>query len=88
MPTISKMVSRVHPSQKRSNQSTNNQSGESGPIPVDILVPILNYLFPDAEKEEQSAPYPTTLSQVPEWVSEEGQAEDHPLKVRMIFYKL
>ncbi|XP_064106844.1 rab3 GTPase-activating protein catalytic subunit-like, partial [Macrobrachium nipponense] len=78
VPTISKMVGRVHHS-KRPTPS-NNQTGEHGPIPEDILVPILNYLFPDAEKEEQSAPYPSTLSQVPEWVSENGQTEDHPLK--------
>ncbi|KAK7068094.1 Rab3 GTPase-activating protein catalytic subunit [Halocaridina rubra] len=74
------MVGRVNSGQKHGAQTSSSSPGENGPIPVDILVPILNYLFPDAEKEEQGAQYPAALSQVPEWVAHSGQVEDHPLK--------
>ncbi|KAK3875371.1 hypothetical protein Pcinc_019752 [Petrolisthes cinctipes] len=75
------------PQHQPTNTNTNNtqqqqqQSGsESGPIPIDILVPILNYLFPDAEGEQPSFPYQATLSQVPEWRTEDGDTQEHPLK--------
>ncbi|XP_042233003.1 rab3 GTPase-activating protein catalytic subunit-like isoform X2 [Homarus americanus] len=80
VPTLSKMVGRVRPGSKGSKQSSSIQSGEMGPIPTDILVPILNYLFPDAEGEESSAPFPSSLSQIPEWNVEGEQAGEHPLK--------
>ncbi|KAK8737776.1 hypothetical protein OTU49_004235 [Cherax quadricarinatus] len=79
VPTLSKIVGRVRPGSKNVKHSS-SQPGEMGPISVDILVPILNYLFPDAEGEEQSAPFPSTLSQVPEWTGEDAPAGEHPLK--------
>lgn len=81
VPTISKMVSSVRPGQKITRQATNTPPGDSGPIPKDILILILNYLFPDAEGEEPTAPYPSTLSQVPEWEAGDGNVGEHPLKV-------
>lgn len=83
VPTISKMVSSVRPGQKITRQATNTPPGDSGPIPKDILILILNYLFPDAEGEEPTAPYPSTLNQVPEWEGGDGNAGEHPLKVSM-----
>ncbi|XP_063615005.1 rab3 GTPase-activating protein catalytic subunit-like [Penaeus indicus] len=80
VPTISKMVSSVRPGQKITRQATNTSPGDGGPIPKDILILILNYLFPDAEGEEPTAPYPSTLNQVPEWEGGDGNAGEHPLK--------
>nr|XP_045611406.1 rab3 GTPase-activating protein catalytic subunit-like isoform X2 [Procambarus clarkii] len=79
VPTLSKMVGRVRPGSKGGKRPSVSQAGEMGPISVDILVPILNYLFPDAEGEKQLAPFPTILSQVPEWTVD-GQIGEHPLK--------
>ena len=53
---------------------------EEGPIANDILVPVLNYLFPDAEGDFPTSPYPETLNQVPFWSSTD-LSQDHPLKV-------
>lgn len=80
VPGLSKIVGRVQHGSKGTKQSSSAQAGEMGPIPLDILIPILNYLFPDAEGEEQNAPYPSTSSQVPEWIVEDGQIGEHPLK--------
>lgn len=70
---------------KPTSTAADPQAGDAGPIPIDILVPILNYLFPDAEGQDQTAPYPSTLSPVPEWPAEEGQSGEHPLKVIIAF---
>lgn len=82
VPSLSSVVGRVRIGHKGARQFVSAQSGESSPIPTDILIPILNYLFPDAEGDKPTAPYPGTLSQVPEWLTTEGEAGDHPLKVR------
>ena len=75
-------MGRVRKGHKGAREFVSAQSGESSPITTDILIPILNYLFPDAEGDDPSAPFPSTLSQVPEWLAPNGEAGDHPLKVR------
>ncbi|KAG0715159.1 Rab3 GTPase-activating protein catalytic subunit [Chionoecetes opilio] len=80
VPTLSSVVGRVRKGHKGARQFVGSQSAESSPIPTDILIPILNYLFPDAEGDDPSAPYTITLSQVPEWLTPEGEPGDHPLK--------
>lgn len=82
VPSLSSVVGRVRMGHKGARQFVSAQSGECNPIPTDIIIPILNYLFPDAEGDNPSAPYPSTLSQVPEWLTTGGEAADHPLKVR------
>ncbi|XP_076055611.1 RAB3 GTPase activating protein subunit 1 [Oratosquilla oratoria] len=73
VPSISSVVYK-----SRGNYGTSQE--KNGPIPRDILVPILNILFPDAEGEDQTSPYPNVLSQIPEVKDKDGQTVDHPLK--------
>uniref|UniRef100_A0A0N7ZDJ5 Rab3 GTPase-activating protein catalytic subunit n=1 Tax=Scylla olivacea TaxID=85551 RepID=A0A0N7ZDJ5_SCYOL len=80
VPSLSSVVGRVRKGHKGARQFVSAQSGENSPIPTDILIPILNYLFPDAEGDDPSDPYPSTLTQVPEWLAPNGEAADHPLK--------
>uniref|UniRef100_A0A1B6DTG6 Rab3 GTPase-activating protein catalytic subunit n=1 Tax=Clastoptera arizonana TaxID=38151 RepID=A0A1B6DTG6_9HEMI len=53
MPTISKVIGRV--------KESSNTDFKDGPIPGDLLMPILYFLFPDADNGNKS-PYPQHLN--------------------------
>lgn len=69
--------------------SSSSDKGQRGPLSQEVLVPILNFLFPEGlderstedEQEPLGTAYPSILARVPSWPENvEGLPEEHPLK--------
>uniref|UniRef100_A0A2P2I434 Rab3 GTPase-activating protein catalytic subunit n=1 Tax=Hirondellea gigas TaxID=1518452 RepID=A0A2P2I434_9CRUS len=62
--------------------SVRSDRSPQGPLSTEVLVPMLNYLFPeDGEDETHAICYPSNLGRVPNWPENlEGLPDDHPLK--------
>ncbi|KAF2348475.1 Rab3 GTPase-activating protein catalytic subunit, partial [Trinorchestia longiramus] len=71
--------------QSRSSMQAPSHRGSSqqGPLSADVLVSILNFLFPEEEsdQEEESTAYPSVFGRVPSWHPTSHELpEEHPLK--------